>query len=249
MKNRSARIFLILLAVVFTLGISAQAKNDSGDAGSLSVGTSPVESRGNPADLLFIGDATTAKAVKGIKVGETVRITGTDGMTAHIESKKGVKASVHLAFLKIDDPFFTDEAILPDYMNILGLSSKTEYLMWIDSSKQRVFIFSGKKGEWTLYKTLLCATGTGETPTVKGTFTLGDRGEYFISKSLNVACLYWVSFKGNYLFHSILYNTQRTQIVDARLGAQLSHGCVRLAVDDAKWVYDHMPRGTTVYSD
>ncbi|MCG0277681.1 MAG: L,D-transpeptidase [Thermanaeromonas sp.] len=33
----------------------------------------------------------------------------------------------------------------------------------------------------------------------------------------------------------------------AKLGTPASHGCVRLEVDNAKWIYDYIPPGTPVY--
>lgn len=35
-------------------------------------------------------------------------------------------------------------------------------------------------------------------------------------------------------------------ITDGRLGINASHGCVRLNINHAKWIYDHIPRGTKV---
>ena len=34
--------------------------------------------------------------------------------------------------------------------------------------------------------------------------------------------------------------------MDGRVGIPLSHGCVRLVIDNAKWIYDTIPAGTTV---
>ena len=31
-----------------------------------------------------------------------------------------------------------------------------------------------------------------------------------------------------------------------KLGRRASHGCIRLTVEDAKWIYDNCPAGTTV---
>ena len=31
-----------------------------------------------------------------------------------------------------------------------------------------------------------------------------------------------------------------------KLGSKASHGCVRLSVEDAKWIYNHCPAGTTI---
>ena len=37
-----------------------------------------------------------------------------------------------------------------------------------------------------------------------------------------------------------------TSVQDGRLGINASHGCVRLALDNAKWIYDTIPSGTRV---
>ena len=88
-----------------------------------------------------------------------------------------------------------------------------------------------------------CADGKASTPTVTGVFHVGSRGYYFDSGSAR--CYWWTQFYGNYLFHSVLY-THSGQLMDGRVGIALSHGCVRLKIENAKWIYDNIPRGTTV---
>ncbi len=52
------------------------------------------------------------------------------------------------------------------------------------------------------------------------------------------------------LFHSVWYYEMDASTLSAaqynKLGTTASHGCVRLAVEDAKWIYDNCPLGTTV---
>ena len=61
---------------------------------------------------------------------------------------------------------------------------------------------------------------------------------------------YCTQITGNYLFHSSPYNSPNKNDLSYRLYNQLgtvcSHGCVRLTVADAKWIYDNCPLGTTV---
>ena len=61
---------------------------------------------------------------------------------------------------------------------------------------------------------------------------------------------YCTQITGNYLFHSSPYNSPHKNDLSYRLYNQLgtvcSHGCVRLTVADAKWIYDNCPLGTTV---
>ena len=61
---------------------------------------------------------------------------------------------------------------------------------------------------------------------------------------------YVTQITGNYLFHSVPYNSMHENDLCYRLYNQLgticSHGCVRLTCADAKWIYDNCPTGTTV---
>ena len=56
----------------------------------------------------------------------------------------------------------------------------------------------------------------------------------------------YTQFCGNYLFHSVTYYQNTFNIMDGRFGMNLSHGCVRLQIDNAKWIYDNIPSGTKV---
>src|SRR5699024_9243681 len=89
-----------------------------------------------------------------------------------------------------------------------------------------------------------CTSGAANTPTVKGQFTVKGKGLAFGS---GYTCWYYTQFYGNYLFHSVLYVPgSQSALVDGRLGINASHGCVRLALTNAKWIYDNIPVGTKV---
>lgn len=124
-----------------------------------------------------------------------------------------------------------------------GYSSRTGYLIMVDTTNCKMGVYSGSKGHWNLVKYWSCSPGAPATPTVKGVFSVGSKGSYFDSGNLR---LYWYTqFYGDYLIHSVCYLHDGTP-ADLRTGLHLSHGCVRLQIDNAKWVYDHIPRGTTV---
>lgn len=125
--------------------------------------------------------------------------------------------------------------------------SATKWLILVDTKRCKVGIFYGSKGNWKLNRMMDCAPGKSSTPTKKGRFTVGSKGYYFDSGSAR--CFYFTQFSGNYLFHSVLYyqNPRPTSVMDGRVGMGLSHGCVRLKLGNAKWIYDNIPRGTKVY--
>ena len=51
---------------------------------------------------------------------------------------------------------------------------------------------------------------------------------------------------GNYLFHSIPFDSDKTTISDPTLGVPASHGCIRLSVEDSKWLYDNVKNGSKI---
>lgn len=132
------------------------------------------------------------------------------------------------------------------YMNqvIQQFGSRTSYFLAVDTSNCFVGVYTGSAGNWSCIYRFQCSPGKPSTPTVKGLYTVGSRGYSFGS---GYTCYYWTQFYHDYLFHSVLYDQGTFRIQDGRLGQQLSHGCVRLAIDHAKWIYDTIPTGTQVY--
>ena len=73
---------------------------------------------------------------------------------------------------------------------------------------------------------------------------MGSKGYYFDSG--NARCYWYTQFYGDYLYLSVLYSKYNGRLMDGRVGMQLSHGCVRLSIEKAKWIYDNIPTGTKV---
>ena len=125
------------------------------------------------------------------------------------------------------------------------------YKIVVDISKQRVYV-----GKWTgaaytkLVKSFKCSTGKDETPTPTGTYQALGRGsdEWYYFKDYNCYAKWGYVIVGGILFHSVTYNSakQLNKSSVRNLGHKASHGCVRLSVKDAKWIYDNCPSGTTV---
>ena len=133
---------------------------------------------------------------------------------------------------------------LTSSMNSSKNTSNTNYYINVDLSNQRVSIFIKSDKKWTLDKSFLCASGSSSTPTIRGNFTVSDKGPMFRAGS-NTICNYYTRISGNYLFHTILLDNNGN-IKDGRLGTPLSHGCIRLDIDDAKYIYTSIPYGTSI---
>lgn len=129
------------------------------------------------------------------------------------------------------------------YSMAQGYSSTTPYLIMVDRASHKVGVFKGGRGLWNNLYYWDCADGAPSTPTVGGIFKVGMKGYYFDSGSAR--CFWYTQFYGNYLFHTVLCYKDGS-IMDGRVGMALSHGCVRLQIPNAKWIYDNIPKGTTV---
>lgn len=127
---------------------------------------------------------------------------------------------------------------------VQGYYSPTGYLLAVDTSSCNVGVYTGYQGNWNLLAFWPCSPGAWSTPTVKGVFSVKAKGYYF--DSYGSRCFYYTQFYGDYLFHSVLYSPYDGSLMDGRLGMNLSHGCVRLAIENAKWIQDYAPYGTTV---
>ncbi|MDP4146310.1 MAG: L,D-transpeptidase family protein [Bacillota bacterium] len=125
------------------------------------------------------------------------------------------------------------------------MQTYTNYFIMVDLDQHRVYIFNGSNRNWTLVNTFACSSGAYSTPTVRGHFDLGGKGEAFVTPN-QVVCKYFSQISGNYLFHSILYDKDGN-VVDSTLGSGVSHGCIRLALENAKYIYDNIPSGTGIW--
>lgn len=134
---------------------------------------------------------------------------------------------------------------ITNLVNTKNFDSSTYYFIYVDLKNLKTNIFEGSKNNWKLINSYLCTIGKPSTPTIKGDFKLGIKGLYFgVPKGYK--CWYYSQIKGNYLFHSIIYNLDGS-IRDGRLGMALSDGCVRLAIENAKWIWDNVPTNTAIH--
>lgn len=125
-----------------------------------------------------------------------------------------------------------------------GISSSTDYLITVDCSNHWLCVFEGGDGEWEMIDDWQVSNGRHGSPTVKGQFTVQDKGYSF---GHGYTCYYYTQFYGDYLFHSVLYHEGTFKIKDGRLGRYISAGCVRMPIDRARWIQNNIPQGSKVY--
>lgn len=117
-----------------------------------------------------------------------------------------------------------------------GFSSSTGWLVLVSRSDCHVAVFSGGRGNWNLYDDFACAVGASSSPTITGTYATQSRRP---SLDTDSRARYCTQINGGYFFHTILSS-------NSELGHWASHGCIRLPVEKARWIYSNLPLRTTV---
>ena len=130
--------------------------------------------------------------------------------------------------------------------NKMEAQAAGNYTIYVNRKTNLVNVVNSRTGK--LVRAMYCSTGKGYS-TIGGTFHTVSKMRWH-ALNHGVWGQYCTRIYGPYLFHSVwYYSTNKTQVSTAeynKLGSQASAGCVRLAVVDAKWIYDHCGVGTKV---
>jgi hypothetical protein len=148
-------------------------------------------------------------------------------------------------------------------MDELKNDDPDKYYILLDLRNHIVTVYErDENGEYTkIVRQFLCASGRTEvdetdpedeaTPTPRGIWKIGGRERFGKFADFNGEyARYWVQIVGSIFFHSIMFGNRtvnslkRTPYYD--MGKSVSHGCVRLYVEDAKWLYYYACPGTTI---
>jgi len=98
---------------------------------------------------------------------------------------------------------------------------------------------------------MICSTGSRKTPTPTGKFKMGTaRNRFSEFVTYKVFGQYWSQIVNSIFFHSILYTKKNAKTYTTssyrNLGRRVSHGCIRMLVPDARWIYYNAAPGTVV---
>ena len=126
----------------------------------------------------------------------------------------------------------------------IDFSNSDDFRIEVDLTKQKVFVYY-KDG---LIREMICSGGADESPTPPGEFETSDKIKYSWVERFDVGAFYWTRFYKKYLFHSVPFDKNREMIIEEyeKLGSPASHGCIRLKLEEAKWLYEKLPSGVKV---
>jgi len=124
----------------------------------------------------------------------------------------------------------------------------------VDVANQVTSVYGrDENGEYTVpVRQMLCSTGMKATPSDVGDWVLNGRHSTWciFPKWGNSYARYWTRINSSIAFHSPIYTAVSNSAMKIssynKLGQRASHGCIRLAVWDAKWIYDNIGAGTVV---
>ena len=126
---------------------------------------------------------------------------------------------------------------------------------------QSVVCFIARDGDWAVERVMICSAADDEHQTPPGMHYIYSRYKYKAMTKMNgimVYAQYACRFRGHYLFHTVpiggeyrkfqKYGKKQMLIQEYELmGSPASHGCVRLLVGDAYWIYKNCKWGTKVF--
>lgn len=154
------------------------------------------------------------------------------------------------------DMLFNSTAVVPPDATAAPspVPDRAPYYIVVDVNNQVTTVYGQDgKGDYTVVvREMICSTGTKAYPSDLGDWTTnGKRARWSYFPKWGGYAQYWTRINANIAFHSVCYNTVDTMGLSKKsynaLGSRASHGCVRLLVSDAKWVYDHVGKGTVVH--
>lgn len=196
-------------------------------------------------------DSRISKSLGIIKPGERVEVIASNGLWKKViyNDEEGYVFGYYISEdgkRPSEYNYLDFNTNMTEFVNYNKLTSKTEYLLVTNIGQRQTYVFKkNNTGIWQQLYKWICTVGKPSTPTIRGTFYISGRKPYFGTDEYSVK--YATRIIGAYYYHSILYNASGTRIKDGRLGLALSHGCIRLATENAKWIYNNIPNGTTVF--
>ena len=178
-----------------------------------------------------------------------------------IESNYSQSSDDALVVVFSENESSESQSIQPFTDNMLSSSSENKknnnennnqtstYYIKVNNQCNVVTIYGkNSNGEYTVpKKAMVCSIGTS-TPE-SGVYSISDK---YVWRKLvgDVYGQYATRITGSILFHSVPYEKQDKSTLEwweyDLLGQKASKGCVRLTVEDAKWIYDNCAKGTQV---
>ncbi|MBQ9279490.1 MAG: L,D-transpeptidase [Clostridia bacterium] len=194
---------------------------------------------------------TSGSLESGDQYSETLPIEGISesGETVGLNDELGVSGDVSVS--ENDSTEQNSSTVNYNNNNAQRLTSNTPYYIKVNNLQNVVTIYSkDSAGNYTVpVKAMVCSTGSA-TPKAGSAYKITTYKNRWNGLQGNVYGQYATQIVGNILFHSVPYTAKSNSTLEYweydKLGTAASLGCIRLTVEDAKWIYDNASSGTIV---
>lgn len=195
---------------------------------------------GTTYTTLFDGDVTAPIATQFVDGAVFVSLrTFADALGSQLDVyDNGTYFDIYMHSSPMVNKYFNDL-----FVNQQGISSRTNNLVWVSLSEYKVRVYEGKQYQWKPIRECTVGIGAPGTPTITGEFEYQYKDTWYYSSYYVGPCLV---FYGGYALHSVLLNYDGTEY-DGTVGAQVSHGCIRMKKTDIDWLASTIDVGTKIY--
>lgn len=263
MRYKSTLALIVVFGLVLGLGANEEKKTENNNTKALSARTTPavkpVQDQAKEQDQVQTQDS-------GKCYGEALNVNERDGKT--MVYSQASRSSGTIAVLNDYEKVEITEVIAYGWLKVKladGREGYTEAIR-IRTKKLPAHNYSPNRPGYTMvynqsgqtlkfYKdgAILFeskgSSGITDEFTPKGVFKIDKNlsGEWDYSAQFKQGYQYWVSFyEAGYLLHSIPFSEDKKVIPEEarKLGQPASHGCIRLPIPVAKYIYENIPDGT-----
>lgn len=239
--HKNLFLLIISLAAVFLFFKAAAAQ---------AADLAPNIATGSSSDSIIDSDGDGYSDVQEIKDGYSPFNPQPTGIKKSDMDSDGLSDYFELKFKT--DPFNSDSdgdgrkdgAEIDSAFNPLSSSTvKLVQKIEINLKTQKLTYFVGGQP----WKEFSVSTGKASMPTPKGTFKILNKIKKAWSKNYGLWMPYWLGLDhGQFGIHELPIWPSGYREGENHLGRPVSHGCIRLGIGPARYLYDRVSVGTTV---
>lgn len=240
---------LILEAAVFSFNTNATNEQQVSEVTELVASAKDAKISETEVKETKVGDKAISKNRKDTQNNNLKKADEKNKESEEIEDEIQEEENVDDKEAVVEDDI---KRVYPKWQNERKKPVKIcDYYIKVNKQTNTVTVYIKEDdGSLTPLKAMVCSVGREGHPTPEGKGY--HTSEYYDWRLMvdNTYGRYAVRFNGSIMFHSVPYYEVKKDSLEwedyNKLGSPASLGCIRLAVADAKWIFDNCRRGTEV---
>lgn len=177
-----------------------------------------------------------------------------DGKYYYLNEKTSYAVSNKWKYVEVDGTkyklrFGDKGQQLQNVSSLIGRQDSYKIVVNIKKNMVTIYAKDGKNGYIIPVKAMVCSCGVKGHRTITGNYSSLRKAGKWHPLYYGTYGKYCTRISGPYLFHSVVYSKYGDSYsLDGdeykKLGKFASHGCIRLSVKDAKWIYSNSSKCT-----